>query len=107
MEAFRMISLEKIFEPSSWAPCLSGPKTGSPSAWKASTMPATSGASGPTTVSSTALSLDELQQRADVFGRDVHADRVTRDAAVSGRAENLVDEGAHSDLPAQRMLPAA
>ncbi len=55
--AARMIFLAKTLLPSSRAAAREGPKTGSPSAAQASTMPAQSGASGPTTIKSGRLAL--------------------------------------------------
>src|SRR3954464_13854080 len=50
-------SLVKALEPSSWAAALTGPKQRSPAAWKASTTPMTSGASGPMRVRPTCSAL--------------------------------------------------
>src|ERR1700722_11722781 len=48
-----MTSLQNAFDPSSAAPAASGPKHGMPARASSSASPATSGASGPTTTSST------------------------------------------------------
>jgi hypothetical protein len=52
MPASAQSSLVKVLDPSSWAAALPGPKALIPAAARSSTMPATSGASGPTTTNS-------------------------------------------------------
>jgi hypothetical protein len=49
MDAARMTSLAKAFDPSSWAAAALGPKTGIPASVSLSASPSTSGVSGPTT----------------------------------------------------------
>ena len=56
-------SLVKPFEPSSCAAALVGPNVLMPAAARSSTMPATSGASGPTTTKSILLRLAERDHR--------------------------------------------
>ena len=82
-------SLAWSFEPSSRAASALGPKAAIPASSSASTRPATSGASGPTTTRSTASSRAAATSAVDVLGADVEAARVGRDPGVAGRAEDL------------------
>mmetsp|Transcript_4882 Transcript_4882/g.11345 ORF Transcript_4882/g.11345 Transcript_4882/m.11345 type:complete len:278 (-) Transcript_4882:820-1653(-) len=54
-----MKSLQKALEPSNRAAALEGPNTLMPAAWSASTMPSTSGCSGPTATRSTPFALQK------------------------------------------------
>ena len=69
MSAARSRSLQKTLLASNSAAALLGPKIRRPSAWKASTIPAASGPSGPTTVSPTSLSWAKLDQGRKIVGR--------------------------------------
>ena len=69
-----------------------GPKTRRPSSRKRSTIPATSGASGPTTVRSMASSLGELDQSVDIAGQQVWPALGDRgDASVAWCAVHPID----------------
>ena len=100
-------SLVKPLEPSSCAAALLGPNALMPAAARSSTMPAQSGASGPTTTSAMSLRAAECDHRRMVgrIERDQFA--FLRDAGIARRAVELVDQRARRDLPGQRMLAAA
>ena len=99
-------SLVKPFEPSSWAAAFDGPKTLMPAARRSSAMPATSGASGPTTTRSIDLSLAEGGD-GRVVG-DIERDQFgfLGDARIAGRGVELGQHRRRRELPGQRMLAA-
>ena len=74
--ASRISSFANALLPSRRAASARGPNARRPSASSASTRPATSGASGPTTVRSTRSSRREAHEPVDVLGGDVEAARV-------------------------------
>ena len=85
--------LQKTLLPSSWAAPLEGPKTRSFSVWKASTMPATSGASGPTMVRSTTFCLANRMSAGDILGRNIDIHRISRCPSVSRGDEDGAARG--------------
>ena len=100
-------SLVKPLEPSSRAACLLGPNALMPAASRSSTMPAASGASGPTTTSSTALALQKRDHRGVVGDVERDAFGLPRDAGIARRATEFRHQRRCRDLPGQRVFAAA
>ena len=82
--AAAMIDLAWAFEPSSRAASATGPKAATPAAWQASTKPATSGASGPTTTRSIPAAAILAGSSAPSNGAASRSD-----PGVAGRAQHL------------------
>ncbi len=109
MRCRRRNSLAKALEPSSCAGARCGPKQASPRAANASTMPSTSGPSGPMIVSATRSALASctsaaMSSRGD---GDVAHLRFERGAGVAGRHEHLGDARGAGAFPGERVLAAA
>ena len=83
---------------------LEGPNTRSLAACNASTMPAASGASGPTTVSDDVVLFGELDQLREVGGTDRHIFRVFRRPGIARRYEHAFHARALRNLPRQGMF---
>ena len=107
MPAASQISLVKLLLPSSRAAAAVGPQQAMPAASIASASPATSGASGPGTTRSIALSGRSATRPAMSVRADRHAFGDRGDARIAGRAPQLRQQRAGGDRPAQRVLPPA
>ena len=90
-------SLVKALEPSSRAAARLGPKALMPAAARSSTMPATSGASGPTTTRS--IRLPAGRTRRPRRGRRDRARRSSRTARGAGIARRDEERGRRAGLP--------
>ena len=99
--------MQKTLLASSSAAALQGPKIRRPASTNASTMPAVSGASGPTTVRLIVLVLANLTSRGTSVRWNVDVLGVDRGAGVAGRNEHAVDAAALADLPRQGVFAAA
>ena len=103
--AWRSRSLQKTLLASSSAAARRGPKTRSPASSKASTMPAASGASGPTTRQPHVVLLGEADQGGEVGRLDVDVLAVEIGAGVAGGHEDAVGAGTLRDFPGQGVFP--
>ena len=100
-------ALVNPLEPSSWAAALLGPNALMPAAARSSTIPATSGVSGPTTTKSTLLVLQKsitagwsVMSSGDAFG-------LVGDAGIARRAPQFGQQRRSGDLPRQSVFAAA
>ena len=102
-------SLANFFDDSSRAAARFGPQTGILSRANASTRPAASGASGPTTTRSTAKLAGHRRHSTDVVGIDALDHRTQfGQARVAGQRHEAIHPTALSELPADGVLaPAA
>jgi hypothetical protein len=101
-----MKRLAKSFELSSCAASLVGPKIFRPRARKRLTIPAASGASGPTTVSMTFFPLAKSASASgSVSG--TFSSRLARRAGVARRDENLLQAGRLRQAPGQGVFATA
>ena len=100
-------SLQKTLLASSSAAAWLGPKIRRPSAWKASTIPAAKGASGPTTVNPTLVVPGEADQGRKIVGLDRHVLAFDVRAGIARGDENAVRPRALRNLPGQGVFPAA
>ena len=107
MSAARSRSLQKTLLASSSAAARLGPKIRRPSAWKASTIPAAKGASGPTTVRPTLVVAGEADQGRKIVGLDRHILAFDVGAGIARGDENAVRPRALRNLPGQGVFPAA
>ena len=83
-------SLVNPFEPSSCAAALLGPNALMPAAVRSSTMPAQSGASGPTTTKSMFCAWQNAITARMVGGIERHQVAFARDAGIARRADRAV-----------------
>ena len=94
-------------ELSSCAARLLGPNALMPAASRSSTIPAASGASGPTTTKSTVLRLAEVDHRRMVGDVERHAFGFPRDAGIARRAPQFCQQWGSGDFPRQSVFAAA
>jgi hypothetical protein len=102
-----MNALAKSLELSSWAAACVGPKILSPAARNASTTPAASGASGPTTVSAIRCSCANATKSALVVKLTLTRPGSSAGAGIARRDKNLGDPRRLRQFPRQRMLASA
>ena len=100
-------ALVKPLEPSSWAAALLGPNALMPAAVRSSTIPATSGVSGPTMTRSTLLALQKSITGGMVGDVERDAFGLVGDAGIARRAPQFGQQRRSGDLPRQSVFAAA